>query len=110
MKTKSRARMAPALAAAILFLGPAAKADPLNCRLAEYKALPGLTATVAGDTLMVTWEGDRNQELRLQLAIIGGTPTIQELAVRRKGGMWVTLAANATPDFRVVSGLRRITN
>ena len=110
MKTKSRARMAPALAAAILFLGPAAKADPLNCRLAEYKALPGLTATVAGDTLTVTWEGDRNEELRLQLAIIGGTPTIQELAARRKGGTWVTLAANATPDFRVVSGLRRITN
>src|SRR5262249_14364051 len=64
----------------------------------------------AGDVLTVTWEGDRNQEVRLRLAIHGGTPVIQEIAVRRKSGTWATLAANATPDFRVVSGLRRMTN
>ena len=42
------------------------------------------------------------------MAINGGTPTIQELAVRRKGGQWVTLASNVTPEFRVVSGYRRM--
>jgi hypothetical protein len=82
----------------------------LNCSLAEYRAQPGLTAAVAGDTLTVIWEGDRNQELRLRFEIDGGAPVIEALAARRKGEAWVTLAANAAPDFRVVSGLRRITN
>lgn len=76
-----------------------AKADQLNCSLAEYRALPGLTAAVAGDTLTVTWEGDRNRELRLRLAIDGGAPVIEELAARRTGGAWVTLTANANPIF-----------
>ena len=108
--SRRRAWIAPVLAAGLIFLASQAKADQLNCSLAEYSALPGLTATVAGDTLTVVWEGDRNQELRLRLAIHGGTPEIEELAARRIGGPWVTLAANAKPDFRVVSGLRRITN
>ena len=98
-------------AGAFLFLTSwQSHADHLNCSLAEYRAAPGLTATVAGETLLIDWEGDRNQELRLRLSIEGGTPTIQELAARRKGGPWVTLASHAAPEFRVVSGLRRITN
>src|ERR1700687_4234994 len=28
----------------------------------------------------------------------------------RRGGSWIALLAHATPEFRVVSGLRRITN
>ena len=47
--------------------------------------------------------------LRLRLTINAGTPTIRELAVRKKGGQWSTLATNVTPEFRVVSGLRRAT-
>ena len=100
----------PALSAGLIFLAGGLKADPLNCSLAEYRALPGLTAAVAGDVLTVTWDGDGNQELRMRLGIDGGVPVIEELAARRKGGAWVTLAANAKPDFRVVSGLRRLTN
>ena len=38
-----------------------------------------------------------------------GGPIIRELAVRKKGGQWTTLAANVAPEFRVVSGMRRIT-
>jgi hypothetical protein len=92
------------------------RADPLACNLTRYKGMPGLVATVAGDTLTVTWEGDSpqesrpRQELRLRLAINAGTPTIQELAIRSQGAAWVTLASHVTPEFRVVSGLRRITN
>ena len=85
-------------------------ADPLACSLAGYKAVPGLTAGVSGDTLAVTWDGAKNQELRLRFAIDGGTPTIRDLAIRRKGATWVTLAANVTPEFRVVSGMRRMSN
>jgi hypothetical protein len=102
--------MAPLLAAGLLFAAPAAKADRLNCSLSDYRTLPGLAAAVTGEILTLTWEGDRNQELRLRLAIEGGTPVIEQLALRRKGEAWITLAAHAKPEFRVVSGLRRITN
>ena len=70
--------------------------------------MPGLTATVADQTLSVIWDGDNGTELRLRFGIEAGTPTIQDLAVRRKGGAWATLATNVTPEFRVVSGRRRI--
>ena len=86
-----------------------AHADPLECDLNAYEAQPGLTATVAEDVLIVTWDGDEGNEVRLQLAIDEGTPTIRELAIRPDGGAWRVLATDATPEFRVVSGVRRVT-
>ena len=85
-------------------------ADPLTCSVAHYKASPGLTAAVSNNAATVTWDGDNRQELRLRLTIVNGTPTIQDLAIKRQGGTWTTLLSHAAPDFRVVSGLRRITN
>ena len=67
-------------------------------------------ATRATDALTVTWDGDKNSELRMMLALKGETPVIRELAVRHKGQEWVVMVSNAVPEFRVVSGLRRITN
>jgi hypothetical protein len=94
----------------ILVIASALHADPLTCSVAHYKASPGLIAAVADNGATITWEGDNHQELRLRLTIKGGTPTIQELAIKRQGGVWATLLSHAAPDFRVVSGLRRITN
>ena len=98
------------LTAATVLSASAAQADVLNCSLAEYQAAPGLAAAEVDDTLTLTWDGDTNQEVRLRLTIASGTPTIRDLAVRHKGGAWATLASNVTPEFRVASGLRRITN
>ena len=83
-------------------------AASISCSLAGYKAAPGMTASVAGEALTVTWDGDKNQDLRLRFTINSGTPTISELAVRRKGSAWAALATNVTPEFRVVSGKRRM--
>ena len=88
---------------------PALYAQAPTCSLTGYKAAPGLTAAVAGDALTLTWDGDANQEVRMQLTVDSGTPTIKDLAVRRKGGTWASVASNATPEFRVVSGFRRAT-
>src|SRR5207245_9670105 len=63
---------------------------------------------LVGDVLTLTWDGDQNQQVRLRLANNSGTPTIQDLAVRRRGGTWGTLASHVTPEFRVVSGRRRM--
>ena len=71
--------------------------------------MPGLTASIADDTLTVTWDGVGGAQLRLRLAIDRGTPTIRELAIHPRGGQWRTLATNVTPEFRVVSGVRRVT-
>jgi hypothetical protein len=103
-------RFAIVVATPFLLAGGTAHADPLTCSLAGYKPLPGLTAVVAGQVLTVAWDGDRNEELRLRLAIDRGAPTIQELAVRKKAGAWGTLATGVTLDYRVVSGVRRMSN
>ncbi len=95
--------------AAILCITIAAQADPINCNLSAYEAQPGLTARVANETLIVTWEGDRNNEWQLKFTIENGVPTIRELAMRPSEGQWRVLATNVTPEFRIVSGVRRVT-
>src|SRR6185503_15965201 len=95
-----------ALAAALPYPDalPSLSAQSPACSLTGYKAAPGLSAAVAGDTLALTWDGDANSEVRMQLTVNGGTPTIKDLSVRRKGGAWASVASNATPEFTVVSG------
>ena len=94
-----------------LFLRPSpVAADVLRCRLDAYTPQTGLTASVAGDLLTVAWAGDANHELRMRLAVMAGTPTIRELAVRRRSGPWKTVVVDASPDYRVVSGMRRVTD
>ncbi len=98
---------------AVLFgvlVGSNLYADPLTCDMKGYKAVVGLTAAAAGNTLTVTWDGDRSQALRMRFGVASGVPTIEELAIRKGGGQWAVLAANVVPDFRVVSGLRRMSN
>ena len=67
---------------------------------------------MAGDTLTVTWDGDRGQEVRLRFGIDNGTPVIRELSVHMKSKVWGTtpLAANVTPEFTIVSGKRRMSH
>src|SRR5712692_7906308 len=97
-------------ASAIALAAPAAYADPLACTTAGYKAAAGLVAAVADNALTVTWDGEKNQELRLRFTVNVGVPTIADLSVRAKGGQWTTLAGGATPEYKVVSGVRRATD
>jgi hypothetical protein len=109
-------RVAPFLITGLLFVCSVKYTDPfaatyaetLSCSLAGYRARPGLLASVADNTLTVTWNGAENAELRVRFGIIGGTPTLQEIATRRQNAQWRTLATGITPEFRVASGLRRV--
>ena len=102
-------RTAVCLIALLVVVSPAT-ADPLTCSLAEYRQTTGLTAAVAGDVLTTTWDGDAGQQVRLRLAVAGGVPTIQELAVRTQArGDWQIVATGLTPEYRVVTGRRRVT-
>jgi hypothetical protein len=85
-----------------------ARAESVACGMAGYKPSPGMTATVADDLLTVTWQGDKDEEVRLRFVVRDGTPTMQEIAVRGKGAAWADLASNVTPEFSFASGIRRI--
>ena len=98
-----------ATVAVLLFTSAAASADPLTCNLSDYRPAPGLTATGANDALTVTWDGDSGQQVRLRMTVMSGVPTIAELAVRPQRGDWKVVATGVTPDYRVVSGVRRVT-
>jgi hypothetical protein len=96
------------IAAAGIIAGPAIQGQTLD--LSGYKASPGLTADNAQRILTVTWDGERTDEIRMHLSVQNGTPIIQDVALRHKGGTWTTLATNLEPEFHVVSGLRRMTD
>src|SRR5579871_1861833 len=100
-------QLAKLIALAVLAM-PAMRAQTFD--LSGYKASAGLTADSAQRILTVTWDGERTDEIRMHLSVQNGTPLIQDVALRHKGGTWTTLATNLTPEFNVVSGLRRMTD
>ncbi|MES2292756.1 MAG: hypothetical protein V4527_05615 [Pseudomonadota bacterium] len=99
-----------AVAGLLLAAVDAGGAQALTCDMSAYKPQAGLAAAVDGDGLAVTWTGDSGQEARLNFTVQDGTPVIREIALRRTGGEWVTLATNVRPDFSVMTGLRRMSN
>ena len=92
----------------MLLVASSAFADPLRCNLSQYAARAGLTAVVEQDVLTVTWAGDAGSELRARYVIDNGTPVVRELAIRRGAGQWTALGQNLVPEFRVTSGVRRM--
>src|SRR5215469_16132722 len=83
-------------------------ATPLKCDLTEYKAHPGLTAAIEDGVLVVSWTGANGTELRTRFVISNGQPMIRELAVRARGNAWKTLGENLSPEYRMTSGVRRM--
>ena len=87
---------------------PASPPTPLNCDLHDYRSQPGLTAAIADNQLVVTWKGDRDAEIRARYAIDAGQPVVRDLAVRKASGPWAMLGEHLTPEYRVVTGMRRM--
>ncbi len=83
-------------------------ADAVRCDLSQYKSMTGLTAAIDQDLLVVTWAGQGGTEVRARYGIDGGKPVVRDLAVRKSGGEWGVLGQNLSPEFRVVSGIRRL--
>lgn len=82
-------------------------AKPPTVDLTGYRPQPGLQAAKENDILTLRWEGESQQECLARFAIVDGVPTVTELAARKKGGEWVTLGRNLTPEFGVTTGVRR---
>ena len=107
---------AAALASALTIAQPNASlsarllAASLDCNLSQYKAAPGLTAAIEQDQLVVTWAGQAGSEVRARYGIENGQPIVRDLAVRKQGGQWATLGQHLSPEYHVVSGLRRMSS
>src|SRR4029077_3606085 len=91
-----------------LATGTTVLADSLNCDLSQYKAATGLTAAIDQNLLVVTWNGQGGTEMRARYAIDSGKPVVRDLAVRKSGGQWGILGQNLSPEYRVTSGIRRM--
>ena len=84
--------------------------SPLVCDLAGYRLGGGIAATASNGLTVVEWSGAGDERVRLGLKIASGVPTIGELAIRKSGGSRVTVATDAGIEFKIVEGLRRISN
>ncbi len=84
-------------------------AGSVNFDLSAYKSQPGLNATVKDDILTVIWMGDPGNEVRIRFGIEAKNPVIKELALRNSDDFWRILATDVIPEFRIVSGIRRVT-
>ncbi len=109
LKKKIKLLIAGSLLTCAISLHVNAQSDAVNFDLSKYKSQPGLTAMTDNDILTVTWEGDPNNEVRLRFTIEEKVPVMKEIAIRQVNASWKVLAKNVIPEFRVVSGLRRVT-
>ena len=92
--------------AVVATLGAAA-CRAADCDLTRYRAQAGLTAAGEGESVVIAWDGDNASRLRLRFSIDASVPTITELAIRKGGGAWTTLASGLTPFFTATTGIRR---
>ena len=90
-------------------LASRAAAEPLRCDFTQFKPAPGLTAAIVDSLLAVSWRGEANQELRLRFTLADGRPVVRDLGIRKGNGTWAVLGENLTPEYHVVTGVRRMT-
>ena len=96
------------MAAFLLFILKV-NATPIDFDLTKYKTQPGLEATVSNNMLEIIWNGEKNTQVKLQLTIENGVPTIKEMAIQEVGEKWQLIGSDLTPEYRIVSGIRRVT-
>ena len=77
--------------------------------LSGYQPQDGLTARVSNNILLVDWAGEGDDEFHLEMTVNNGAPVIRELSVRAQNGHWNKIMVDVTPEFRIVSGTRRVT-
>ena len=86
-------------------------AEAIPCDAKAYRAQDGLSATLNDNDLIVTWASAApGSQMRAVFVLQNGAPLIHELASSRGDGAWIPILRDVAPDFRVVSGLRRITD
>src|SRR6202050_3436041 len=83
-------------------------AQSLNCNMQEYKSVDGMKADWDHKSVTLVWTGEGEQQLRARFTLRDGKPVVEELAAQKKGGSWVVLGKDLTPEFQVTTGKRRM--
>jgi hypothetical protein len=87
-----------------------AQSPGIACRVDGFNPSADFELNQESDALTLSWSGAEEERLRLSLAIVEQEPTIRELALRRGNSDWVGVLENAKFDYKIVEGLRRISN
>ncbi len=85
-------------------LAPDLSAAPGNFCEVQGRPVSGLAITNDASSLTATWDATTDEQLRARFVLVNGTPTIDELSVRHKGGAWNVLGHRLTR--RVSHGFR----
>ena len=91
-----------------VFLTGFSAAQTGKCNVDNYKPVTGMTAEQSGDAVILTWQGESNEQLRARFAIRDGQPVLGELAARDDAGEWIVLGKDLTPEFHVTTARRRL--
>ena len=90
---------------------PALYAQAPACSLTGYKAAPGLYGRRRRRRALADLGWRPNQEVRMQLTITSGTPTIKDLVgPAARAARWATRRHQRDAGVPVVSGFRRATD
>jgi len=105
-------RIAYALLGALMMaaFGARQQGAALRCDLSNYRAGQGVAADLTQQLLAVSWRGEGSSELRARFGIVNGQPVVNDLAIRSGTGTWSTLGTNLIPEYRIVTGVRRMSN
>lgn len=102
---------AAALVLALSQPSTAAAQSTLTCDLSAYARRPDANARLSDGVLALEWAGTGGERVSLRLAVRGGAPTIDELALLAPATTnWVTVGEDLGFELRIVEGLRRISN
>jgi hypothetical protein len=99
------------LVVALVTQPAAAQAPGLVCDLSGYTRRPDATARLSDGVLALEWLGGDGERVSLRLAIRGGTPIVDELALLApRSTEWVTVGEDLGFEFDIVEGFRRMSN
>ena len=100
----------PSIVLALGLLTGVSAAQTLACSTSDLKPVDGITVSLDPRGVTIAWQGEHDQQLRAHVASHDGQPIVEELAARAKGGQWIVLGRNLTPQFEVTTGKRRMAN
>jgi len=91
-----------------MLVAPASAFASESCDLSKFVPGNGLSASVEDHSVEVRWAGDLGQEGRLRFVLQDGVPVLRSLSLRKSRGQWRILVRDASPDYAIVTGLRRM--
>ena len=71
-------------------------AQNLDCNFQGYKDTSGIQAQMQGGSLILTWQGERGQQLRARFGMQQDGPVIRELAAKKNGSGWTRRSESST--------------